>query len=116
VLRVADDSDLGHEGPPSLWDEERRFQLRAEIDAAFFHLYGLSRDDAAYVLDTFPIVRRNDESHSDEYRTKRVILERYDATSGVRTDLSSERETRRSAGATSLVRESAHENRRGGAN
>ena len=37
--------------PPFIWDPERRFQLRCEIDAAFFHLYGISRDDTAYILD-----------------------------------------------------------------
>jgi hypothetical protein len=25
--------------PPFRWDEDRRFLLRAELDAAFFHLY-----------------------------------------------------------------------------
>ena len=49
-----------------------------ELDAAFFHLYGVSRDDADYILDTFPIVKRKDEARFDEYRTKRVILEIYD--------------------------------------
>lgn len=45
-------SDCGYEGPPFRWDPERRFLLRAELDAAFFHLYGLSRDAADYILDT----------------------------------------------------------------
>ncbi|MYN68491.1 MAG: N-6 DNA methylase [Acidobacteria bacterium] len=31
-------------GPPFRWDEERRFLLRCELDAAFFHLY-LPSDD-----------------------------------------------------------------------
>ena len=26
-------------GPPFRWDEDRRFLIRAELDAAFFHLY-----------------------------------------------------------------------------
>jgi hypothetical protein len=43
------------------------------------NMYGLSREDAAYILDTFPIVRRKDEAVHREYRTKRVILEIYDA-------------------------------------
>ncbi len=30
-------------------------------------------------MDTFPIVRRKDEAAHGEYRTKRLILERYDA-------------------------------------
>jgi hypothetical protein len=31
--------DLGDDGPPFAWDPERRFQLRCELDAVFFHLY-----------------------------------------------------------------------------
>jgi hypothetical protein len=73
--------DVGHDGPPFRWDAARRFLLRAELDAAFFHLYGIARDDVDYVMDTFPIVRRNDEKAHGEYRTKRVILEIYDAMS-----------------------------------
>ncbi|MCK6548000.1 N-6 DNA methylase [Myxococcota bacterium] len=72
-------SDVGYDGPPFRWDPERRALLRAELDAAFFHLYGLSRDDTDYVMETFPIVRRNDEKAYGEYRTKRLILEIYDA-------------------------------------
>lgn len=70
--------DCGHDGPPFRWDPARRFLLRCELDAAFFHLYGLDRDDAAYVLDTFPVVRKRDEAEHGEYRTARVILEIYD--------------------------------------
>jgi hypothetical protein len=72
-------SDVGFDGPPFRWDAERRFLLRCELDAAFFHLYGLNREDTAYVMDTFPIVRKHDEKALGEYRTKRVILEIYDA-------------------------------------
>lgn len=71
--------DVGYNAPPFRWDPERRFLLRCELDAAFFHLYGLSRDDTDYVMDTFPIVRKNDEKSHGDYRTKRVILEIYDA-------------------------------------
>jgi hypothetical protein len=71
--------DLGWDGPPFRWDEPRRFLLRCELDAAFFHLYGIDRDDTAYILDTFPIVARKDDQAHGEYRTKRVILEIYDA-------------------------------------
>lgn len=58
---------------------ERRFLLRAELDAAFLHVYGFSRDAADYVMETFPIVKRKDEAAHGDYRTKRVILEMYDA-------------------------------------
>jgi hypothetical protein len=35
------------------WDEAERAELMAELDAAFFHLYGIDRDDAEYILSTF---------------------------------------------------------------
>lgn len=56
-----------------------RDKLGAELDAAFFHLYGIPRDDVDYIMDTFPIVKRKDEAAHGEYRTKRLILEIYDA-------------------------------------
>jgi hypothetical protein len=71
--------DCGHDGPPFRWDDERRFLLRCELDAAFFHLYGTARDDVDYILETFPIVKREDVKQHGEYRTKRTILEIYDA-------------------------------------
>ena len=64
--------------PPFNWDEERRARLRAELDALYAHLYGLTRDELAYILDTFPIVRRKDEERWGEYRTKRMVLEAYE--------------------------------------
>ena len=72
-------SDLGYDGPTFEWNEERRFRLRCELDAAFFHLYGIARDDVDYILETFPIVKKNDEKRWGEYRKKRVILEVFDA-------------------------------------
>jgi hypothetical protein len=71
--------DLGFKGPPFRWDSERRSLILAELDAAFFILYELERSDVEYILDTFEIVRRKDEAAHGEYRTKRLILERYDA-------------------------------------
>ncbi len=70
--------DLGYDGEPFGWDTARRFALRCELDAAFFHLYGLTRDETAYVLDTFPIVRRKDERDYGTYRTKDEILRLFD--------------------------------------
>ena len=35
------------------WDEAERAELMAELDAAFFHLYGIARDDVEYILSTF---------------------------------------------------------------
>ena len=70
--------DCGYDGPPFRWNEERRFLLRCELDAAYFHLYGIERDDVDYIMETFPIVKRKDEKAFGEYRTKRVILEVFD--------------------------------------
>ena len=66
-----------YDGPPFRWDEHRRWFLRSELDAAFFHLYGIEREDVDYIMDIFPIVKRNDEREHDGYRTKQVILEVY---------------------------------------
>ena len=66
--------DLGYDGPPFIWDEEERRHLRARLDALYFHLYGLSREDAEYVLSTFPIVQREDKAAFGRYRTRDLIL------------------------------------------
>jgi hypothetical protein len=71
--------DCGYDSPPFRWDDDRRFLIRCELDAAFFHLYGIGRDDMDYIMDTFPIVKRRDEEVHGDYRTKRTILEIYDA-------------------------------------
>ncbi len=77
--------DLGYAGPPFVFDAERRFWLRCELDALYFHLYGISRDDAAYILDSFPIVKRKDEAAYGDYRSKRVILQLYDELAALPT-------------------------------
>ena len=69
--------------PPFMWHEERRANLRAELDGLYGHLYGLSRDELAYILDTFPIVRRKDEAKYGEYRTKQLVLAAYDSLKGL---------------------------------
>jgi len=64
--------------PPFKWDEERRARLRAELDAIYAHLYGLSREELGYILETFPIVKRKDVDKYGSYRTKELILKYYD--------------------------------------
>ena len=78
--------DLGCDGPPFPWDPEQRRHLRARLDALYFHLYGLSREDAVYVLDTFPIVRRQDEAACGRYRTRDLILAYMNALTAGDTD------------------------------
>lgn len=96
----------GYSGPPFRWDRSRRFEIRCELDAAFFHMYIPSdeggrwiqaggetpeqlhelmhhfptpREAVAFILDQFPIVRQKDEKAHGHYRTKDRILEIYDA-------------------------------------
>lgn len=71
--------DLNDNGPPFKWDRERRALLRAELDAAFLHLYGIAREDAEFIMESFWTVRDRDEARYGEYRTKRLIMEVYDA-------------------------------------
>ncbi|TAK31052.1 MAG: SAM-dependent DNA methyltransferase [Chloroflexota bacterium] len=78
--------DMGYDGPPFRWDEDKRFLLRCELDAVYFHLYGIARDDVEYIMETFPILKRKDETKHGEYRTKRVILEIYDEMARVMAD------------------------------
>lgn len=63
---------------PFKWDEERRLQLRCELDAVYAHLYGISKDDLDYILGTFPIVKRKDEAKYGVYRTRDLIMEYYE--------------------------------------
>lgn len=53
----------------------------ARLDALFFHLYGLGREDAAYILDTFPILREQDEKAHGRYLTKDLVLAYLNAVS-----------------------------------
>jgi N-6 DNA Methylase len=70
--------DLGDEGAPFRWDESRRAQLRAEVDAAYFHLFGLGRGEVEHVLDSFFVLRNNEERRHGEFRTRRLVLGVYD--------------------------------------
>jgi hypothetical protein len=60
--------------PPFVWNEGERRARLAALDALFFHLYGVGADDAAYVMDTFPIVRQQDEAACGRYRTRDEVL------------------------------------------
>ena len=72
--------DLGYDGPPYAWNDERRLHLRCQLDALYFHLYGLTAGEAGEILDTFPIVRRQDEAkHDGKFRTRALILGYYNA-------------------------------------
>jgi hypothetical protein len=82
--------DLDYDGAPFAWEEERRAQLRAELDAWYARAYGLTRNELRYVLDpadvkgldypseTFRVLKKNEIARFGEYRTGRLVLAAYD--------------------------------------
>jgi hypothetical protein len=44
--------------PPFRWDEDRRARLRAELDACYARLYGLTRKQLRYILDPADLTER----------------------------------------------------------
>ncbi|HWR59364.1 MAG TPA: hypothetical protein VN328_10800 [Thermodesulfovibrionales bacterium] len=86
--------DMGYDGPPFKWNEERRALLRAELDAYYAKLYGLTRDELRYILDpqdvygpnfpgeTFRVLKEKEIKHYGEYRTRRLVLEAWDRLFG----------------------------------
>ena len=82
--------DLGHDGPPFAWNEERRAHLRADLDAFYARAYGLTRDRLRYVLDpadvmgpdypseTFRVLKEREIRQFGEYRTQRLVLAAWD--------------------------------------
>jgi hypothetical protein len=82
--------DLGYDGPPFGWNDARRSLLRADLDAAYAHLYGLTRDELRYILDptdiygpdfpseTFRVLKEKEIRMHGEYRTARLVLAAWD--------------------------------------
>ena len=76
--------DLGYDGPPFTWDDERRHRLKCELDAIYAHMYQLGRADLEWILDaaepsqSFPGLKRNEMRAFGEYRTQRYVLQAYD--------------------------------------
>jgi hypothetical protein len=63
------------------WNERERAELMAELDAAFFHLYGLDYDDAEYVLSTFKGIHEGNPLLPGHPSTAKFILELYNGFS-----------------------------------
>ena len=78
--------DLGHVGNPLRWDREERLQLRARLDALYFHLYGLSEGEVAYVLDQFLVLENNDRKKHDAFVTRQLVIGHYRALQSGITD------------------------------
>jgi len=88
--------DMGYDGEPFIWNSNRRAILRAELDAYYAKLYGLTRDELRYILDpadiygadfpseTFRVLKNNEIKQFGEYRTQRLVLEAWDKMFGRR--------------------------------
>ena len=75
---------------PFKWDDERRALLRADLDAYYARLYGLTRDELRYILDpadvygpdfpgeTFRVLKEKEIKQFGEYRTQRLVLAAWD--------------------------------------
>lgn len=84
--------DLGYSGPPFAWNEDRRAQLRAELDVLFARKFGLTKEEQRYVLDptkvkgadypseTFRVLKEKEIRLFGEYRTERLVLEAWKRT------------------------------------
>ena len=76
--------NLGYDGPPFVWDEERRHRLKCELDAIYAQMYQLSQEGLGWILDapdpsqSFPGLKQNEEEQFGEYRTQRYVLQAYD--------------------------------------
>ena len=95
-----------HPGVHSCWAEVRRAQLRAELDAYYARLYGLTRDELRYILDpadiygpdypteTFRVLKANELRAHGEYRTRRLVLEAWTRLEAAQTIEVTERAAR----------------------
>ncbi len=82
--------DMGYQGAPFVWNPERRAILRAELDAKYAKLYGLTCDELRYILDpsdiygaefpseTFRVLKNKEMKEYGEYRTQRLVLAAWD--------------------------------------
>ena len=64
------------------WDPAERAELMAELDAAFFLLYGVRREDTEYILSTFSGVRKERNGTFDGSSTFDRIMRQYDHLTG----------------------------------
>jgi hypothetical protein len=83
-------ADGGVPIPPFRWDEQRRALLRAELDAYYARMYGLTQDELRHILDpkevygedfpgeTFRVLKEKEIRQFGEYRTRRLVLEAWD--------------------------------------
>jgi len=68
------------DAPRPITTPAERMQARAEIDVLVaLELYGLTKQEMEFVLERFPTTKKYEEEAFGEFKTKRLILEIYDA-------------------------------------
>lgn len=89
-LAAYDPRPVAEQGKPFTWNPGHRLQLRAQLDAYYARLYGLTRDELRYILDpkdvmgadypseTFRVLKEGEIQTYGEYRTRRLVLEAWD--------------------------------------
>ncbi len=104
-------------GQPWRWNPERRALLRAELDAIYAGLYGLSRDELRYILDpadvmgvdylseTFRVLKDKETRLYGEYRTRRLVLAKTDGNATVRDAIARVNTVRKLVNQKFVVRE-----------
>ena len=68
----------GFDPPVHQWKPAERADLMAQLDAAYFLLYGIERDDVEYILSTFQGVAKEELSLLETSGTVDRILKYYD--------------------------------------
>ena len=93
-LAAFDPRPVDQRKTPFPWNPNRRAQVRAELDAYYARLYGLTRDELRYILDpadvmgkdypseTFRVLKNGEMKAYDEYRTQRLVLMAWDTLVG----------------------------------
>ncbi|HZU48682.1 MAG TPA: N-6 DNA methylase, partial [Mycobacterium sp.] len=69
--------DLNNPGIPFQWIEKRRAALSAELDGALLHLYGVTEDDAKYIVHSFRPLRRRDDAETGSSVANDLIMDVY---------------------------------------
>jgi len=69
----------GMDPPVHKWNEGERAELAAELDAAYFLLYGIEREDVEYILSTFAGAGKTQEGLFDSLTVAQRILAAYEA-------------------------------------
>ncbi|MDP8205408.1 MAG: N-6 DNA methylase [Candidatus Electryonea clarkiae] len=70
--------ETGFDPPVHKWNPEERAELKAELDAAYFILYKINREDVEYILSTFSGISEDEKDLFGSMSTKDRILKYYD--------------------------------------